>query len=94
MLVTELAMENTLFAQIQQKNKLLPHKRKQIWNFGENRWNLISLKMLQLQNWDMQVFGQLVLWYICLHFAYPSVSNKWIIISGMEVVQRSMCSLY
>jgi len=29
MLVTELAMENTLFAQIQQKNKLLPHKRKQ-----------------------------------------------------------------
>lgn len=28
LLVTELAMENTLLAQIQRKNKLLPHKRK------------------------------------------------------------------
>jgi len=28
MLVTELAMENTLFAQIQRKNELLPYKRK------------------------------------------------------------------
>lgn len=28
MLVTDLVMQNTLFAQIQRKNELLPHKRK------------------------------------------------------------------